>query len=226
MTLRAPTLSTERALFAEGYRSVGAMDEVGRGSAVGPCCVGLVVIGAEVGPVPAGLRDSKLLSASQREALVAPIEQWSREHVVGFASAREIDDFGLTWGLRLAGLRALSALSGPPDIIVLDGRHDWLSLPSPSFADPTYPDVVVPEVRTMIKADLTSAAVAAASVVAKVRRDDTMRLLAREVPGYDIERNMGYVTAAHQAALRRLGPSPHHRISWRLPAQEPTRDVV
>ena len=219
---KLPTLETEFTLFGEGHGVVGAMDEVGRGSAVGPCCVGLVVIGADIGPCPAGLRDSKLLSVARREELVAPIRAWVLESVVGSASAREIDDFGLTWGLRLAGLRALSMVSRQPDVVLLDGGHDWLSIPVPSLFDPPYPHVAVPPVRTMIKADVSCASVAAASVVAKVQRDNIMRLLAREVPGYGIETNMGYVTPSHRAALRTLGPSPHHRLSWNLLAHAPT----
>lgn len=220
MNSRSPTFETEAALFDEGFKIIGAIDEVGRGSAVGPCCVGVVVLGPRTGPFPTGLRDSKLLNASQREELIAPIHRWALESSVGFASAREIDQYGLTRALRLAGLRALADVSMRPDVVLLDGRHDWLSLPAPSLVEPAYPDVAVPVVRTLVKADVTCASVAAASVVAKVRRDDALRRLSREIPGYDIERNMGYVTPAHLAALRRLGPSRYHRVSWKLPSPD------
>ena len=84
---------------------------------------------------------------------------------------------------------------------------------------PEYPAVDVPGVRTMIKADLTCASVAAASVLAKVQRDRLICELAKEVPGYDLANNKGYATAAHLAALRELGPSRYHRVAWKLPAR-------
>lgn len=213
-----PHLDVETELLAEGFATVGAIDEVGRGSAFGPCCVGLCVINSAVGAFPPGLRDSKLLTAGARESLVVPIDAWVIDHAVGEASAREIDDFGLTSALRLAGQRALGQLRIVPDVVLLDGSHDWLSTPAqgPLMGAP-YPDVVIPPVHTRVKADLTCASVAAASVLAKVHRDLLVCELAREVPGYDLENNKGYATASHLAALRELGPSRYHRISWKLP---------
>lgn len=216
-----PHLTVETELLRQGFSRVGAIDEVGRGSAFGPCCVGLCVIGANVSDVPAGLRDSKLLSPLAREKLVGPIVEWVSDHAVGEASAREIDQFGLTAALRLAGRRALAQLRETPDVVVLDGSHDWLSNPpQDSLQRPPYPDGPVPPVRTRVKADVTCASVAAASVLAKVYRDHLIDELAREVPGYDLANNKGYVTPAHAAALRALGPSSHHRVSWRLPGRD------
>lgn len=218
-----PHLEVEARLFADGVTFVGAMDEVGRGSAFGPCSVGLVLLDAHAGAFPVGLRDSKLLSESAREQLVAPLFTWVSDFAVGHASAAEIDEFGLTAALRLAGHRALHEVSLRPDVLLLDGRHDWLSPPSQgSLSGPVYPIVVVPPVRTIVKGDLTCASVAAASVLAKVARDHLVRDLARQFPGYDVENNKGYVTATHAAALRRLGPSLHHRVSWNLPAHDMT----
>jgi ribonuclease HII len=210
----------ESALFAEGFATVGALDEVGRGSAFGPCSVGLVVIDFTAGTFPAELRDSKLLSARARERLVEPLVAWVLDYAIGHASAQEIDEFGLTAALRLAGRRALHQVSVAPDVLVLDGHHDWLSMPADGpLLSPEYPAVDVPGVRTMIKADLTCASVAAASVLAKVQRDRLICELAKEVPGYDLANNKGYATAAHLAALRELGPSRYHRVSWKLPAR-------
>jgi len=141
------------------------------------------------------------------------------DFAVGEASAREIDEFGLTAALRLAGRRALAAMTTSPDVIILDGSFDWLSLDEPSLLSPAYPDVNVGEVRTLVKADLTCASVAAASVLAKVHRDRLVCELAHRAPGYDLESNKGYATPAHLAALRLLGPSEFHRISWKLPAR-------
>jgi ribonuclease HII len=218
----APHLEVERSLFDEGIHLVGAVDEVGRGSAFGPCCVGVVVIDSMAGTFPSGLRDSKLLSGAVRESLIVPLRHWVSDFAVGEASAHEIDEFGLTAALRLAGRRALAALTLSPDVIILDGSHDWLGAEEASLFSPRYPDVHVAEVRTRVKADLTCASVAAASVFAKVHRDRLVCELARQAPGYDLESNKGYATPAHLAALRLLGPSRYHRISWKLPSRATT----
>jgi len=215
-----PSFDVEARLFAEGHQLVGAMDEVGRGSPFGPCCVAVVVVDASVGAFPPTLRDSKLVSRGARERLVEPLRRWVRDAAVGAASAREIDSWGLTAALRLAGQRALAQLSLCPGVIILDGSYDWLSPPAEaSLMGPDYPDVIVGEVRTRVKADQFCASVAAASVLAKVHRDALMSDFAISVPGYDLEHNMGYATATHLAALRALGPSEHHRLSWRLPSR-------
>ncbi len=206
-----PTLRLERGLLPSGARRLGAMDEVGRGSPAGPLFVGLVVLEATTGRPPAGIRDSKLLTPPDREALVGPIRRWAVAWSVGSADPAEIDARGLTAALGLAGTRALAALDEPPDVVVLDGNHDWLT---PAAAARTAPP---PAVVTRIKADLTCTSVAAASILAKVARDAVMVGLAAEYPGYGWEANKGYGTGDHLEALRRLGPSPHHRVSWRLP---------
>lgn len=214
-----PHLEFEASLFAEGFALVGAVDEVGRGSAFGPCCVGVTVVDSSVAAFPPGLRDSKLLRSNVRESLIDPLRHWVRDFAVGEASAAEIDEFGLTAALRLAGWRALAQLTLSPDVIILDGSFDWLSARDATLLAPEYPDVAVAEVRTLVKADLTCASVAAASVFAKVHRDRLVCELARHFPGYDLESNKGYATASHLAALRLLGPSEHHRVSWKLPVR-------
>jgi ribonuclease HII len=217
-----PHLEVEGELFARGYERVGAMDEVGRGSAFGPCCVGLVVIDRRVGIFPSGLRDSKLLSERAREQLATPLREWASHWAVGESSAGEIDEHGLTAALRLAGWRALAQVGVVPDVVILDGSYDWLSPRDATLTGPSYPDVAVPEVRTMVKADLNCASVAAASVIAKVHRDDLVRQMAKRLPGYDLDRNKGYATPTHLAALRDLGPSDEHRRTWRLPGRATT----
>jgi ribonuclease HII len=183
------------------------MDEVGRGSPAGPVTVGLVVIDASTGRPPAGIRDSKLLAPPAREALVPRIRTWAVAWALGSAGPAEVDDLGVTGALGLAGARALAALTEPPDLLVLDGNHDWLT---PVIAGR-------PAVRTRIRADLTCTSVAAASILAKVARDAVMVELAGEFPAYGWQANKGYGTGEHLDAVRRHGPSPHHRVSWRLP---------
>ena len=211
----APTLRTERGLLRERCRLLAAMDEVGRGSLAGPVSVGVVVVDADIVAAPAGVRDSKLLSAVQRERLAPLIEAWARDCAVGHASNEEIDDLGIIAALRLAGRRALEGLRGAaPDLVLLDGSHDWLTGPEPDlFADPWQPPAVV----TRVKADRTCASVAAASVLAKVERDNVMRDLAERFPEYGWVGNKGYASADHIEALRQHGPTPLHRVSWSLP---------
>ncbi len=108
-----PDLRAEKTLLRGGVQRLAAMDEVGRGSLAGPVSVGVVVVTATIGRVPAGLRDSKLLTPAARTALIAPIRRWTHEYAVGHASSVEIDAVGILGGLRLAGLRALAQLATP-----------------------------------------------------------------------------------------------------------------
>ena len=209
----SPTLRLERSLLRSGVTRLGAVDEVGRGSPAGPVFVGVVVLGTDAGRPPAGVRDSKLLTPAARERLVPKIESWAAACAVGRAGPDEIDALGLTAALRLAAVRALGQLDEPPELVVLDGNHDWLS-----HEDGPGNGIGRPVVHTRIKADLTCTSVAAASILAKVARDAVMVGLAAEYPGYGWEANKGYATEAHFAAIRRLGTTPHHRHSWRLPA--------
>lgn len=202
----------------EGHSVLVGMDEVGRGALAGPVSVGVVAIDETCRSAPQGVKDSKLLTAQARERLVPRIQQWARAWGVGHAWPEEIDAIGIMAALRLAGERALAQLEVTPDLIVLDGNHDWLTDPSRegllALADPTGPPQV--PVRTMIKADLKCSSVAAASVLAKVTRDDHMVQLAPEHPAYSWELNKGYAAPEHQAALRTLGPCAHHRRSWNI----------
>jgi len=209
----------EKGLLRDGHTLVGACDEVGRGALGGPVTVGIVLVDASVQRPLSGVRDSKLLTPQARVALVPRIRRWVVGHAVGHASAEEIDEHGIIAALRMAGTRALAALPAHPDVVLLDGNHDWLSRPrQPSLFDDTpLAELAPPVVRTMIKADLRCSSVAAASVLAKTERDAIMVRLAASHPGYGWDVNKGYSTAAHAEALRRLGPCVHHRQSWRLP---------
>ena len=202
-----PTLTFERELFAGGARLIIGMDEVGRGALAGPVAVGVCAISSS-DDFPAGLRDSKLLSAKRREALEPLVRVWGA-CAVGDASAQEIDELGITRCLGLAGHRALVALHelGVPvadAVVLLDGKHDWLT---PVLNSPL-------PVVTRIKADQDCGVVAGASVVAKVWRDDLMVSLAAEHPEFGWDGNKGYGAAVHMSAIATHGPTAWHRRTW------------
>lgn len=207
--------------MAAGCTRLAAMDEVGRGSLAGPVTVGVVVIDAHAPDAPEGVRDSKLLSPKRRETLIEPIREWALAGAVGHATNAEIDEHGIVPALRLAGLRALaqvSALGCAPDGVLLDGSHDWLSGSRDALdVEGSLDSVVVPRVRTLVKADMMCASVAAASVLAKVERDAVMAGLDEQCPLYGWAGNKGYASPGHIEGLREHGASPWHRISWSLP---------
>lgn len=211
---RAPNLKVERDLLAAGHLVIAGCDEVGRGSLGGPVSVGLVVVDAATRRPPPGLRDSKLLAPAARESLVPRIESWSCCWAIGHASASEIDEIGILRALRLAGERALAHLRLRPDLVLLDGNYDWFTRPERSPSSPTQ---IEPEQVTLkVKADLTCASVAAASVIAKVARDRHMIELADLYPWYGWQANKGYAAPEHRAALLEVGPCAEHRKSWHL----------
>lgn len=205
-----PTLRVEKRLLRDGHLLVCGCDEVGRGALAGPVTVGMVLVDVTVRrPLP-GVHDSKLLSPAARLALVPRIRRWSVGHAVGHATAGEVDRWGLTAALCLAGHRALRALPAVPDVVVLDGTHNWLTGPPPHGAGPGVGVV------TAVKADRRCASVAAASVLAKATRDALMVAMAGHHPGYQWEENKGYASPGHRRALALLGPCPQHRRTWRL----------
>ena len=141
VTLRVvrPHLRVEKELMRTGTARLAAMDEVGRGALAGPVTVGVVVVTERIGRVPAGLRDSKLLTPAARAALVKPVRRWVGEWGIGHASPGEIDTIGIIAALRTAGRRALAQLSAPVDAVLLDGNHNYLSMPvddQPTLFDP------------------------------------------------------------------------------------------
>ena len=219
--------------LAGRFGPVAGMDEVGRGALAGPVAVGVAVADAACGEAPTGLADSKMLTPARREALCAPVAQWALGSAVGWASSAEVDRWGINGALRLAGRRALAQVGACgcwPGVVLLDGSFDWLApggcgrevqgilgdegVPGDLRAAEDARPPCVPVV-TRVRADATCAVVAAASVIAKVARDDWMRTV--EDPGYGWAHNKGYATERHVQALARLGPSPLHRVSWRLP---------
>lgn len=204
-----PTLEVERQLHEAGARFVIGCDEVGRGALAGPVAVGLSLVDAGVGPFPEGLRDSKLLAENRRTVLAPLARDWSLYAAVGLATPAEVDELGITVCLGLAARRALVQLheagaSIALSVVLLDGHQDWLN---PALASPL-------NVITRVKADRDCASVAAASVIAKVHRDQLMIEQDALMPGYGWASNKGYGSAAHMAAIRDLGPTDFHRRSW------------
>ncbi len=212
-----PTLDLEKELFASGVKFLGGVDEVGRGAIAGPVTVGVAVIDASVTDVPHGLRDSKLMSKSARVRIVEPTKEWVVDHALGSATAEEIDEIGIVNALRLAWTRAFEQLTHKPDHVILDGKHNWIAVPKSDLFDQHHDGIDIP-VTMKIKADAHCAVVAAASVLAKVQRDDFMAQLAVDFPDFGWESNVGYGAAVHMAAIEKLGPTQFHRTSWNLPA--------
>ncbi|NYJ74124.1 ribonuclease HII [Allobranchiibius huperziae] len=232
MTPARPSLRVERALQREGHRLLCGMDEVGRGALAGPVSVGAVVIDEHCPTAPQGVRDSKLLTPAARERLVPRLRRWAVAYAVGHASAAEIDRIGIMAALRLAGRRALAMLDVQPDLVILDGNHDWLSdreaapvLLSVEQVAGAQPDLTaagadgvgrpIPPVTTMIKADMKCSSVAAASVLAKVERDAMLRDFHEAYPHFNWAGNKGYSAPDHLAAIELHGPCELHRRSWR-----------
>ncbi len=217
MTVVAPTLRLERMLFKECDLII-ALDEVGRGALAGPVAVGAAVMDAAGARrrVPDGLRDSKLITERRRPAMAERARGWVMASAVGWASADEIDQVGI---MRALGLAASRAVQGVVDLgasldrtlVVLDGNHDYVSR--------VHPEPLT--VRTVVKGDRDCASVSAASVIAKVARDDLMVGLHPEHPDYQWDRNKGYASLEHRRAIRERGLSPLHRASWAI-ADAPT----
>ncbi len=212
MTVVAPRLSVERRLLREHTHLV-ALDEVGRGALAGPVAVGAAVLDAAGARrrIPDGLRDSKLVPALRRPDLARRAAEWVQGTAIGWAGPDEIDRIGIIRALGVAAARALAALESvdafsPGTVVLLDGNHDYVS----PAAGPGL------RVHTLVKADRDCASAAAASVMAKVARDDLMRTLHESHPVYDWASNKGYASATHRAAIREHGLSPHHRSSWAI----------
>lgn len=179
--------------------SVIGIDEVGRGCWAGPL---LVVAARAKAELPTGLADSKLLNRRRREAL-APLIHESCELGEGWVQAAEIDAVGLTAAMRLGVERALLALSASANqAIIMDGHINYCPA---EFIN----------VRTIVGADASQPIVSAASIYAKVRRDNYMANVDKRYPGYGFDQHVGYGTKQHLAALRELGVCSQHRQSYR-----------
>ena len=194
---QAPGLAVERELWEAGHEIVVGLDEVGRGSWAGPLTIGAAVLPQDrrVNKV----RDSKMLTEPEREALFDRIADWCTAWSVGHASAAECDELGMSDAQRLAARRALDALGVRPDQVLLDCKWDFVGGANTTM---------------IVKGDASCLSISAASILAKVTRDRIMRDEDEAYPAYDFAWNKGYPCPRHKQALRGLGPSAIHRRSW------------
>lgn len=204
-----PTLDYERYLLLESdSQVVVAIDEVGRGALAGPVTIGAVLIKSDTPDPPPGVRDSKALSAPRRARMVPELAAWAQYAVI-HVSAQRIDQVGITGALGEGAVSAVSELLtfAPNSVatLLLDGKHDYIS-----------PVCNAWKVCTVIRGDAVCASISAASILAKEARDAVMRDLHNEDPRYGWDRNVGYGTTAHRAAISEWGASSHHRHTWKL----------
>ncbi len=182
----------------EGFRAVCGIDEAGRGPLAGPVCAAAVILNPK-DPIP-GLNDSKKLSAKRREELFEQIRARALAYSVGWAQQEEIDRVNILQATFLAMRRAAAGLSLPPDLILVDGNRNPAVPGAPNYC--------------IVKGDGKCAAIAAASILAKVSRDRLMDRLSLQYPGYGFDAHKGYGTKAHRQALLEQGPCPLHRRTF------------
>jgi ribonuclease HII len=192
---RAPGLDVERALWAAGAPVVVGVDEVGRGSWAGPLTVGAAVVPTDRRVYK--IRDSKMLTEEEREALFERIASWCASWAVGHATPEECDELGMSEAQRLAARRAIAQLGVTPDQVLVDGNWDFVG-----------------GAQRIVRGDSSSLSIASASILAKVSRDRLMREVADQYPGYNFEANKGYPCPVHKSALQAWGPTSIHRKSW------------
>ena len=187
----------EDGFYEKGVKLICGVDEAGRGPLAGPVCAAAVILPKHL-EIP-GLNDSKKLSDKRRRELLPIIEEQAIAYGIAFASEQEIDEINILQATFLAMRRALEELAVQPDLVLVDGNRA--------------PNVELP-VETVIHGDGLSANIAAASVLAKVTRDDLMVKLAGQYPQYGFEIHKGYGTKAHYQALEACGPCAIHRQSF------------
>lgn len=187
----------EDGYFEKGIRLICGVDEAGRGPLAGPVCAAAVILPPHI-EIP-GLNDSKKLTDKRRRELFPIIKEQAVAYGIGLASHEEIDSINILQATYLAMERAIAQLQVKPELALIDGNR------TKDFGIP---------VETVVKGDSLSASIAAASILAKVTRDDLMVTAAEEYPQYQFEIHKGYGTKAHYAALTAHGPSPIHRMSF------------
>ena len=187
----------ENSFYSEDIQVICGVDEAGRGPLAGPVCAAAVILpkGLEL----PGLTDSKKLTDKKRRELFPLIQEQAIAYGIGFATEQEIDEINILQATFLAMQRALDQLTIKPELALIDGNREK--------------DFGLP-VKTVIKGDSLSANIAAASILAKVSRDNLMEEQAKIYPQYGFEIHKGYGTKAHYAALREFGHSPIHRMTF------------
>ncbi len=199
----SPSFFWEDRFERAGYSSVAGVDEAGRGPLVGPVVAAAVIILDREWAISLHITDSKKLSPIEREELFEKIINSKATVVgVGAASNREIDRVNILNATFIAMRRAISSLPLIPDAVIVDGNKEIPNIPFPQKA--------------LVKGDILSYSVAAASIVAKVTRDRLMKKLSLFYPGYGWNRNMGYPTKEHKLAIKNLGYTPHHRRTFKV----------
>ena len=180
-------------------------DEAGRGCLAGPVFAAAVILPKNFSNEL--LNDSKKLTEAQRYTLREIIEREAVAWAVGIVSAEEIDEINILWASILAMKRAVEQLLTQPEHLLIDGNRftPYKNIPY----------------TTVVKGDATFMSIAAASIRAKTYRDDYMQKIAKEFPAYDWEKNKGYPTPKHRAAIRAFGPTPHHRMTFNLTGENP-----
>ena len=200
--MKFPDLSLEETAWKEGYRSIAGVDEAGRGAWAGPVAAAAVILPSdapELGRRLRGVRDSKTLSARQRERLFDIIQGTAIAVGVGMIGPEVIVDRGILAATRQAMVHAVLALDPDPDYLLID----YLRLPQ----------VDLPQ-SNIVKGDSKSLSIAAASIIAKVSRDRLMLETAEAYQDYGFDRHKGYGTRAHREALEAHGVTPLHRYTW------------
>ena len=187
----------EDELYASGAQIICGVDEAGRGPLAGPVCAAAVILPPHL-EIP-GLNDSKKLTDKRRRELCPLIKEKALAYGIAFADHKEIDQINILQATYLAMERALAQLSMKPDIALIDGNR------AKDFGI---------SVQTVVKGDSLSANIAAASILAKVTRDDVMLEMAESYPRYRFEVHKGYGTKAHYEALAQYGPCPIHRMTF------------
>ena len=187
----------ENFYYEKGFRLICGVDEAGRGPLAGPVCAAAVILPPNLN-IP-GLNDSKKLSDKKRRELYPLIKEQAVAYGIAFADENEIDEINILQATFLAMQRAIDQLSVKPDLALVDGNREK--------------DFGIP-VRTVVHGDSLSASIAAASVLAKVTRDDLMLKVAEDYPQYGFEIHKGYGTKAHYAAISEHGPCAVHRMSF------------
>lgn len=193
-----PDFSFEQAAIARGFTAVAGVDEVGRGPLAGPVVAAAVIL--DPANIPAGLNDSKKLTAKRRDALYDQIMDVA-DVSLAEATVAEIDCHNILRASHIAMVRAIEGLAQKADHVLVDGNM--------------IPRDLTLSAQTIIKGDGRSLSIAAASIVAKVWRDRHMVDLAQQYPHYGWDKNAGYPTAQHKLGLARFGVSPHHRRSFK-----------
>jgi ribonuclease HII len=202
--------SYEEESYARGYHSIAGIDEVGRGPLAGPVVAAAVILPR--GYAHPDIKDSKLLTAKQRERAAGMIQESAVRWAVGVAGVKEIDRLNILQASLLAMVKALAALKSTVDCVLIDGNQ---TIPLGLFRTGKFAAGRSLYQKSIIRGDQLCLSIAAASIVAKVARDRIMAELDRRYPDYGFAAHKGYSCAAHFDALRRFGPSPAHRRSFR-----------